>query len=247
MKSAPIKYPCEVASEFFTREEQNPLTFEHYLTGRATHDSDHRDDYPTKVILIQLVETMLFASMATEEGHLTQVGIVFAQDEKPFQHKRTWNLTRFASTLGFDVSQLAKLASACGSSDSLLAVVPTEGKLEIVGIATPHSQWIEPDLLVRVVILKPGVISVRRGEQELVRYERGSIPPQPPSLEKCNGQSRPQLDSIEREIFQADPMHLRIDVLDFLKPIIESMIRLGHGGLLAILGPDHDPTSSFDT
>ncbi|WP_037583068.1 putative sensor domain DACNV-containing protein [Stigmatella aurantiaca] len=239
MKPATIQYPPDVSSEFFSRIEQQSSYQQQSPLGRTVNSHEAHTYRPTQHILTKAIETMLFASMATEEGHITPVGIVLAESLSPFQDEHySWDLVRFASNLSFEVDQIAKLASACGSLDSLLVVLPQEERLVVAGIATPHSrQILDLDYLVRVLILKPGVISVLRGEWEVVRYERGNIPPSPPTLSKGDGQHRTQLNAIERTVFQEDPNRLSIDVLNFLLRIVKRMRSLGHGGLLAVLGP----------
>jgi hypothetical protein len=93
---------------------------------REIHLSAAPQTTPSQAVLTRLIETMLFASMETEEGHLTPVGIVFAESFAPFHAGRShWEFVRFASHQLFDVSQIAKLASACGSLDSLLDAFPS--------------------------------------------------------------------------------------------------------------------------
>jgi hypothetical protein len=239
--SYPIRYPADVAAEFFVREEQSHLSVRKLL--RKIHPSAAPQTTPSQAVLTRLIETMLFASMATEEGHLTPVGIVFAESFAPFQAVRShWELVRFASHQIFDVSQIAKLASACGSLDSLLVVMPQEEDLILTGIATPLSRGLlNRDPLIRVLCLKPGVISVHRDIWEIVRYERGKIPPKHPSLAGRGENCRAQIDSIERTIFGNDAEHLEIDVTDFLLQIVYGMAKQGHGGLLVVLGPEDEP------
>jgi hypothetical protein len=215
MEPTIIQYPTHVAAEFLNREEQEHLTIEQAPGGPKFNAlfPDHRGN-PTHAILKQLVETMLFASMATEEGQLTPVGIVFAESLARFQAPQPgWDLVLLASREPFEVSQLAKLATACGSLESLLVVLTDENKLVVAGIATPHTRkFAEFDGLVRVRILKPGVISIGRHGGEAVRYERGKIRPKPPELVGGDGQYRIQLDSIEKTVFQEEPTRLQIDV-----------------------------------
>jgi len=246
MVPSDIKYPVDVATEFFIREQEQGLlnSFQQKAVPLPVEVES-----PSKPILTQLVETILFASMATEEGHLTPVGIVFAESIEPFQADApAWDFLRFSSSWKFEVNSIVKLASACGSNNSFLVVVPQDEVLKLAGIATSHSRgFFEHDHLVRVLVLKPGVVSVCRGEREIVRYEHGRLRPRPPALLGRGGQHRAQLDSIEQAIFQKeDSSRLNANTEDFLQPIVQAMIRLGHGGLLLILGPEDEPGTLLD-
>ncbi|MBN1208580.1 MAG: hypothetical protein JXB05_27215 [Myxococcaceae bacterium] len=241
MASSDIKYPSDVAAEFFSQEEQTRRAFEKFSGSRFSPPAR-----PTQSVLTQLVETMLFASMATEEGRLTPVGIVFAENTLPFYAEApAWDFVQLASSLDFEVNSIAKLASVCGSRDSLLVVMPKSETLALVGIATPHSRRFSTDTddLVRILTLKPGVISVRSGASEIVRYERGKLRRKIPFPLGRGKQWRAQLDSIEQTVFREELPRLQVDVVDSLLQIVQGMVQLGHGGLLCVLGPDDEPGS----
>ncbi|WP_437736819.1 putative sensor domain DACNV-containing protein [Sorangium sp. So ce1335] len=223
------KYPSDVTAAFLELEAQSQLAAQRMAvspTGAPGAPSVSAD------VLTQLIETMFFASMATEEGRLNPVGIVFTGSPADFEAEGpAWDLVRFGSTMAFDVEHVANLASACAWPRSFLSVVPQEGSLVIAGFATPHSrQSVDIDRLVRVVVPKPGVVAVYRGEWEVVRYERGALRTWMPK-------HRPQLDSIERTVFGEHARPLARQVRNYLLRIVEAMVELGRGGLLAVLGP----------
>jgi hypothetical protein len=196
---------------------------------------------PPKPVLTQLVETMFFASLSTEEGRLNPVGIVFSDSFDPFERERpAWDLVRFAVPMQFDVEHISRLSSTCEWTRSFLVVTRRAESLEIVGIATPHSrQFLDIDILIRVLAPKPGVVAVYRGTFEVVRYERGVIRFPPPAPR--SGTHSPQLDSIERAVLKELASPPILGVRQFIQRIVLDMVRLGHGGLLAILAPDEDP------
>ncbi|KYF77880.1 hypothetical protein BE17_29925 [Sorangium cellulosum] len=223
------KYPADVTAAFLELEGQSQLTAHRLaLTPRDAHGAPAL----SADVLTQLIETMFFASMATEEGRLNPVGLVFAGAPADLESDGpAWDLVRFGSTVQFDVEHVANLASACAWPRSFLAVVPSEGSLVIAGIATPHSRHVfDIDQLVRVVVPKPGVVAVYRGEWEIVRYERGALRTWMPK-------HRPQLDSIERTVCGDQARPLIRNVRSYLLRVVEGMVELGRGGLLAILGP----------
>ncbi|WP_437290516.1 putative sensor domain DACNV-containing protein [Sorangium sp. So ce406] len=223
------KYPADVTAAFLELEGQSQLAGHPIvLRPRAAAGAPNLSE----AVLTQLIETMFFASMATEEGRLNPVGLVFAGSPIEFESEGpAWDLVRFGSTVPFDVEHVANLASACAWPRSFLSVVPQDGSLVIAGIATPHSrQSFDIDQLVRVVVPKPGVVAVYRGEWEVVRYERGAVRTWMPK-------HRPQLDSIERTVFGEHARPIVRHVRNYLLRMVEAMVELGRGGLLAILGP----------
>ncbi|WP_437784409.1 putative sensor domain DACNV-containing protein [Sorangium sp. So ce1097] len=223
------KYPSDVTAAFLEMEAQSQVA-----TQRMTLSPTGAPGGPPVAapVLTQLIETMFFASMATEEGRLNPVGIVFSESPADLDDEAAaWDLVRFGSTMAFDVEHVANLASACAWPRSFLSVVPIEESLVIAGIATPHGrQAFDVDRLVRVVVPKPGVVAVYRGEWEVVRYERGALRTWMPK-------HRPQLDSIERTVLGGHGRPLSRHARNHLLRIVEAMVELGRGGLLAILGP----------
>ncbi|WP_434047094.1 MULTISPECIES: putative sensor domain DACNV-containing protein [Sorangium] len=223
------KYPSDVTAAFLELEGQSQLAGHPIvLRPRAAAGAP----VLSEAVLTQLIETMFFASMATEEGRLNPVGLVFTGSLADFESEGpAWDLVRFGSTVPFDVEHVANLASACAWPRSFLSVVPHDGSLVVAGIATPHSrQSFDIDQLVRVVVPKPGVVAVYRGEWEVVRYERGALRTWMPK-------HRPQLDSIERTVFRDQTTPIVRHVRNNLLRMVEAMVELGRGGLLAILGP----------
>jgi hypothetical protein len=191
---------------------------------------------------------MLFASMATEEGQLTPIGIVFAESPADFQRDR-WDVVLFKSPLDFEVKQLSKYASACDAPTGLLMVVAQDQRLKVVGIATPHSRriWRDESLL-RVYVSKPGDISISRGKWEIVRYIHGNILPRPTDVGWTGAQHAiKQLDSIgHAALTDAASAPLR-SVFYELGSIVEGMVKRKHGGILAVLGPEEKPGTFVGT
>ncbi|WP_437592824.1 putative sensor domain DACNV-containing protein [Sorangium sp. So ce1000] len=224
------KYPADVTAAFLELEGQPPLAAQRMAPGCRVAPDEAPPSF--SAILTQLIETLFFASMATEEGRLNPLGVVFAQGIADFEcAEPAWDLARFRSAVAFDVEHLANLAPASAWPRSFLAVVPLEGSLVIGGIAVPHARpSLTLDQLVRVVAPKPGVVAVYRGELEVVRYERGEVRTWMPK-------SRPQLDSIQRTVARNEASPLVRNVRGYLLRVVEGMVELGRGGLLGILGP----------
>lgn len=231
----PLKYPSDLADAFFEREAQSHARLQEMFAKRGV-PTRAPPPTPSRLVLSRLVEVMFFASMATEEGRVSPVGVVLAENLQPFgATSPAWDLVRFASPVSFEVAQVVKLASACAWPGAFLVVVPRNGTLEIVGIATPHSRsLLFGDQLVRVLARRPGVVAVRRGENEIVRYEQGAL--RVPMWLPIKARHRPQMSSIQRTVMHSHADRA-IDVTAYLMRIEERMAELGHGGILAILAP----------
>ncbi|WP_081713696.1 DNA integrity scanning protein DisA nucleotide-binding domain protein [Cystobacter fuscus] len=244
-----IAYPSDVAAEFIRREEATWHRLKmHPIFGKSFKNEPKS---PTKVKIKQLIETMFFASQATEEGHFSRVGIVFIDDLDSFRNSR-WTLVRFCSPLDFDVNHITKYASACGATDALFAVVADNQQLKIVGIATPPA----PSFLafiefIQVIALNPGDVSVRRGVEEIVRYRRGRVLQNWPSVDDPTELTKhhiKQLNTIQRAVIgnDAEPAYAS-SVFSELAFILKGMVRRKHGGLIVVLGPDDNLRGIFDS
>ncbi|WP_158623359.1 putative sensor domain DACNV-containing protein [Corallococcus sp. CA053C] len=243
-----LKYPRDVVKEFLERDKAKRERTDIVLREIFGEFPKEKDAPLSKKDLRSLVETMLFASMATEEGHIQPVGVVFARSRDDFESEdEPWVLYMFESPRTLGVRDVTKLAATCDFPRSFLAVMPIAGELKIVGIAAPSNQSAGTyDRLVRVMAPQPGTIVMFRGRAEVVRYSRGSIPPRPPDfLELCGGKSQ-QVALIVRSVFGLYlPKNAEIaDVEGFvfaeIRSVVSMMSRLGHGGLLAVLGPHDD-------
>ncbi|CAN92822.1 MULTISPECIES: putative sensor domain DACNV-containing protein [Sorangium] len=224
------KYPADVTAAFLELQGQPPLAAQKLAPGARVAADEAPPSFAA--ILTQLIETLFFASMATEEGRLNPIGVVFAERLAEFESgEPAWDLVRFGSPVAFDAEHLANLGPASAWPRAFLAVVPLDGSLAVAGIAVPHGRpSFALDQLVRVVAPKPGVVAVYRGEWEVVRYERGAVRTWMPK-------NRPLLDSIERTVARDQASALARNVRGYLLRIVEGMVELGRGGLLVVLGP----------
>lgn len=246
----PVNYPQDVVATFFEREEL-VQKLRAALNKRDGNDAPQTVQSPKPQTLLSLVETMLFVSMATEEGRVQSVGVVFAENHEDFAASHyPWDFVRLKSYRPFGVEWVTKLAAICDFPNSYLAVVGE--RLQIAGVATPHSRSsFGTDSLVRVIAPKPGVVVVTRGTREVVRYARGRIPPQPPEyLQFRRNQPQVQLRSIAKSVFSLQPelsieqLHehtYSVMVFSDLFRVVAKMSQLGYGGILAILGPGDSP------
>ncbi|MFP2909777.1 putative sensor domain DACNV-containing protein [Pyxidicoccus sp. 3LFB2] len=244
-----LKYPEHVALEFFEREDRrwdSDKSLMEILPWR--HE---RPRAPTRSVLTRLVETMLFASMAMEEGRLQPVGIVFAEERAEFLKEVPWDIISIKSPNAFSVREVVKLAAICDFPRSFLVVMPDNEELKVFGVGTPTKRSLfSGDRLVRVMAPRPGTVVVARGETEVVRYERGSIPELPP-MHMVGGSHQRQFNSIGRAVagttlleapkpdgFRDSFYGLHVSMQVYR--VAAQMSRHGHGGILAVFGSEAD-------
>lgn len=253
--SGSVKYPEDVVSTFVRREAVRQAVLE--SSGLRIGTRIEAKPVPPPAVesslLKILVETMLFTSMATEEGHVQPVGIVFGEQREDFETSR-WDLITIREPRRFDVGEVTKLAAICEFPRSCLAVMPAGNVLNVVGVATPKGRSLfRSDDLVRVLAPSPGIVVVGRGTREIVRYVRGSIPDEPPIYwQHREGKEQRQLISIADSLGVRDPQPHDVlpraasafarglQVFAQIFRVISEMSQLGHGGILAILGPKDD-------
>jgi HAMP domain-containing protein len=227
------KYPRDVVVEFLREDESYRSIYTHVF-GQAPVPV--QDDS----VLERLVETMFFASMATEEGRIEPVGIVFAESVDAFTSTQSlWDIITIRSPLRFTAREVTKLASICDFKRSFLAVVLQADDLKIVGIATPHSRTILPrDGLIRVLAPRPGTIVLYRGGWEFVRYERGFIRQSPPNYLTSKAAQK-TINSIAQAVFGL--FRANDELFQELSRIVAEVSHVGHGGIIAVLGPTDAP------
>ncbi|MDY7225738.1 putative sensor domain DACNV-containing protein [Hyalangium rubrum] len=238
--ASPHKYPRDVVKamlddEEFLREVREEMT-----------GTPEPSQGPSSEVLEQLVETMLFASMATEEGRIEPVGVVFAEAKDDFEagpRERMWDLMTLRVPRAFTVPEVTKLASICDIPRSFLAVVRVGGELKILGVATPGVRlFLSEDRLVRVLAPRTGTVVVYRGPSETVRYERGTIYVSPPPyLGTAQRRREEQMTSIARDLLSSKTRHSPLRIFTECSQLVAGMSQRGHGGIIAILGPDDDP------
>lgn len=254
-----VHYPKDVAAAFFRYQDESrrwaDALIERMLGGSAgQHDAQRVAQVPSELVLEQLVETMLFASIAPEEGRTQPVGIVWAARLDEFGSQEfPWDLTTFREHKRFGVEDVAKLAAVGEFPRGLLVVTLEDGELKIVGVATPHSRILAREGMVRVLAPRPGTVVVTRGTKEVVRYDKGSIRPLPPDFVDHNQGRRPeQWTSITKAVTESTlPAGFTLPdaelyLIDELLRVVSKMSYLGRGGILAVRGPSNEATALPD-
>ena len=137
-------------------------------------------------IIVQLLTTVFFAGLETYEGERNPIGVVFlgrsqtdfviteaAESGGAFLYE--WKVLQFDSPRPFAVRELVKLAVAGVDRRIYSAVrVIDDGSLAITGLAREGVNA-DSDAFVKIIASNPGCLSIRRGRDLVLGYERGTI------------------------------------------------------------------------
>lgn len=138
--------------------------------------------------LVNLLTSVFFAGLESYEGEYNPIGVAFigsstadfimanGADAGSLPLYR-WKILRFASPRALAVRELVNLAvaGAGGRIHSAVGVLP-DGALAIVGLAREGvNAGADDDPFVKILSPKPGCISIYRGHERIVEYERGAV------------------------------------------------------------------------
>ena len=194
-------------------------------------------------IIVQLLTTIFFAGLETYEGERNPIGVAFlGKSQSDFiMPERTesgeallyeWKVMQFGSPRPFAIRELVKLAVAGVDRRIYSAVcVLEDGSLAITGLAREGANT-DSKAFVKIIASNPGALSIRRGRDLLLGYERGAI-----------------LTGGEELVFSAGPIRHALEMtaqaaglggdaitsyLDAVRSIVREMAAHGHGGIVII-------------
>jgi hypothetical protein len=194
-------------------------------------------------IIVQLLTTIFFAGLETYEGERNPIGVAFlGKSQSDFiMPERTesgeallyeWKVMQFGSPRPFAIRELVKLAVAGVDRRIYSAVcVLEDGSLAITGLAREGANT-DSKAFVKIIASNPGSLSIRRGRDLLLGYERGAI-----------------LTGGEELVFSAGPIRHALEMtaqaaglggdaitsyLDAVRSIVREMAAHGHGGIVII-------------
>ena len=194
-------------------------------------------------IIVQLLTTIFFAGLETYEGERNPIGVAFlGKSQSDFIMPEgtesgeallyEWKVMQFGSPRPFAIRELVKLAVAGVDRRIYSAVcVLEDGSLAITGLAREGANT-DSKAFVKIVASNPGSLSIRRGRDLLLGYERGAI-----------------LTGGEELVFSAGPIRHALEMtaqaaglggdaitsyLDAVRSIVREMAAHGHGGIVII-------------
>jgi len=134
--------------------------------------------------LVELLSIVFFAGLETEEGERHPVRVVVVPPEAVDSEPPTngvpaplyrWSTLRFERPRPLSINELVKLAAAMGGSvREHVQVVHDRGAALITGIAREGVN-IEGDRALKIVVDRPGGLSVRMGRHHVLDYEHGRV------------------------------------------------------------------------
>jgi len=194
-------------------------------------------------VIVQLLTTVFFAGLETYEGERHPIGVAFlGKSQSDFIVPEgtesggallyQWKVLQFDSPRPFVVRELVKLAVAGVDRRIYSAVrVLEDGSLAITGLAREGLNA-DSDAFVKIVASSPGCLSIRRGRDLLIGYERGTILTGGEELVFSAGPVRRALEATARSAgLDGDPVS---DYLDAVRSIVREMAAHGRGGIVIV-------------
>jgi hypothetical protein len=194
-------------------------------------------------VIVQLLTTVFFAGLETYEGERNPIGVVFLggsqtdfiipdSTESGGALLYQWKVLQFDSPRPFAVRELVKLAVAEVDRQIYSAVrVADDGTLAITGLAREGVNA-DPDGFVKITASNPGCLSIRRGRDLVLGYERGTILTGGEALVFSAGPIRRALEATAAAAgLDGDAVS---DYLDAVRSIVREMTAHGRGGILII-------------
>src|SRR5262245_10998405 len=200
--------------------------------------SEVEDDF-----IVPLLTTVLFARLETYEGERNPIGVAFlgrsqadfiipeaAEAGSAFLYQ--WKVMQFASPRPFAIRELVKLAVAGVARRIYSAVgVLENGSLAITGLAREGLDA-DSDGFIKIISGTPGCLSIRRGRDLLLGYERGTILTGGEELVFSAGPIRRALEATAAEAGLEGAAVS--DYLDAIRSIVREMSAHGRGGILIV-------------
>jgi CheY-like chemotaxis protein len=189
-------------------------------------------------VLAELLTVAFFAGLETEEGERNPIRLVLTGaasiDAEPTAECAAaplcrWSPLRFRTGRPFSVVEIVKLAAATRSERVFTEVRCVDGRLTVTGLAREGVN-LEGDPYLKVIVTKPGGLSVRSGRRHLLEYEQGRVQ----SVEGDGVFSRgPVRRALERSALEAgvEPGALHA-YLDTVRALVAELSAHGSGGIL---------------
>jgi hypothetical protein len=153
-----------------------------------------------------------------------------AQDATPMLFYR-WSTLRIEPARPFSVRELVRLGIVTRGERMYLKVELREGGLYIAGLAR-EGQNRAGDPYLKVLARRPGVLSVRRGDEHLLEYVRGEVAAVAEDVVACPGVVRRALEACARRARLGDSVFP--DYLAMVREVVAEMAAHGHGGILIV-------------
>lgn len=194
-------------------------------------------------VLVQLFTTIFWAGLETHEGQRNAIGVAFfgasrvdfvtpdnAGSDAPLLYQ--WKVQPFELPRPFAVGELVKLAVAGADRHIYSAInVLSDGRLAITGLAREGFNVV-PDPCVKVISSRPGCLTIRRGRDLLLEYDRGTIRTGGEDVVFAAGPVRRALEATAYAASLDD--ETVPDYVDAVRSLVREMVAHGRGGILVV-------------
>jgi len=207
-------------------------------------------------VIVWLLTTVFFAGLETYEGERNPIGVVFLgrsqtdfvipeDTESGGAFLYHWKVLQFDSPRPFAVRELVKLAVAGVDRRIYSAVrLMDDGSLAITGLAREGVNA-DSDAFVKIITSNPGCLSIRRGRDLVLGYERGTILTGGEELVFSAGPIRRALEATAAAAgLDGDAVS---DYLDAVRSIVREMAAHGRGGILIVSHEEHPQVAESAT
>jgi len=208
-------------------------------------------------VLVQLFTTIFWAGLETYEGERNAIGVAFlgtsgvdvvtsetAGADAPLLYQ--WKIHRFESPRPFAVGELVKLAVAGADRRIYSAInVLSDGRLAITGLAREGFNVV-PDPFVKIIASRPGCLTILRGRDLLLEYDRGHIRTAGEDVVFTAGPVRRALEASAHCASLDDDVVP--DYVDAVRSLVREMAAHGRGGILVVSteeGPEVAATAPY--
>ncbi len=206
----------------------------------------------TDDILTELLSVVFFAGLEREEGERNSVRVVFVgngpvDSEPPIDGLPPplfrWSTLAFTTPRGFSTSHLVKLAAATVGGRVFVQVCQREGQLVITGLSREGVN-LEGDRALKLVVQKPGGLSILIGRQQIIDYEHGHVQALATNVILSRG---PVCAALELASSASGlPPHAVNWYLEAVSQLVMSLSTHGSGGILVFSAEAH-PTIEGET
>ena len=190
--------------------------------------------------LIELFSVVFLAGLEREEGERNPVRVVFG-GSAPIDTEPTvngvpsplyrWSTVKLETARAFSTDELVKLASATTGGRTFVEVRHQDGKLFITGLAREGVN-LEGDPALKMVVERPGALSIRMGRQHVLDYEYGRVQSHASRVIFAGGPVRTTLELTSAAC--GLPPAASAPYLNVVRQLVAKLSAHGRGGILVI-------------
>lgn len=176
--------------------------------------------------LANLLSTVFFASLQTEEGEHQPIRVVLAATAEPSQPARVGRLT-FRTPCSCTTRHLLRLARGARSDRISIEVLASDGTLSITGLVRDRFGSDESALM-RISALQPGQLEVWVSGERIFEYAQGYVQRPPEDVLLASGPVRSKLLALAAESGAPE------GYIESVAGVLRHLADHPHGGILVL-------------